>query len=72
MLKRGQANLSGFVKVRLLYEYLTRCKKEGQFWNPQQVYYSKLTLLASFDQVLPKLWNFLKKGKKRKDKNGLD
>ena len=31
--KRGPANLSLFLKVVLLYEYLTKCKKQGQFKN---------------------------------------
>ena len=33
IIKRGPANLSLFLKVVLLYEYLTKCKKQGQFKN---------------------------------------
>ena len=54
-LKGAAANLSRFLKVLLLNEWVTKSKKEGQFWNPHKISYLKLTLLAPFGCVLPKL-----------------
>ena len=53
----GSEFVAFFKSVIIIWmgDQLTKSKKEGQFWTPEEISYPKLTLLAPFGHVLPKL-----------------